>query len=66
MDEHIALRVRSRRRELGISQRELAQSLGLSYQQVQKYEAGKDRIGAARYMKSPAVSMRRSIIFSVA
>jgi len=41
-------RIRLRRRETGISQTELAGHLGLSFQQMQKYEKGINRIGAAR------------------
>jgi transcriptional regulator with XRE-family HTH domain len=40
-------RIRQRRREIGISQTELARKLGLSFQQMQKYETGISRIGAA-------------------
>jgi transcriptional regulator with XRE-family HTH domain len=41
-------RIRLRRRERGISQRDLADHLGLTFQQVQKYEEGTNRVGAAR------------------
>jgi len=41
-------RIRLRRREKGISQRELVGHLGLTFQQVQKYEEGTNRVGAAR------------------
>src|ERR1700687_338498 len=41
-------RIRLRRRETGISQTELAGHLGLSFQQMQKYEKGINRIGAAQ------------------
>jgi transcriptional regulator with XRE-family HTH domain len=41
-------RIRLRRREKGISQIELAGRLGLSFQQLQKYEEGTHRVGAAR------------------
>jgi transcriptional regulator with XRE-family HTH domain len=41
-------RIRLRRREKGISQRKLAGGLGLTFQQVQKYEEGTNRVGAAR------------------
>ena len=41
-------RIRLRRRETGISQTELAGHLGLTFQQVQKYEKGINRVGAAR------------------
>ena len=41
-------RIRLRRRETGISQTELAGHLGLTFQQLQKYEKGINRVGAAR------------------
>ena len=45
---HVASRVRERRIVLGISQRKLAAALGLTFQQVHKYEQGKSRISAGR------------------
>ncbi|HTE98282.1 MAG TPA: helix-turn-helix transcriptional regulator [Bradyrhizobium sp.] len=47
-DIEMGRRIRLRRRETGISQIELAGHLGLSFQQMQKYEKGTSRIGAAR------------------
>jgi transcriptional regulator with XRE-family HTH domain len=48
MDTVIGRRIRARRRQLGLSQQALGHSLGLSYQQVQKYEGGVSPIGAGR------------------
>jgi transcriptional regulator with XRE-family HTH domain len=48
VDMHVGSRVRMRRLMLGISQEELADALDLSFQQVQKYEKGANRIGASR------------------
>ena len=48
VDMHVGSRVRMRRMMLGISQEKLANALGLSFQQVQKYEKGVNRIGASR------------------
>ena len=48
VDMHVGSRVRMRRMMLGISQEKLANALGLSFQQVQKYEKGSNRIGASR------------------
>jgi len=48
VDIHVGLRLRERRTELGISQTNLAASLGLTFQQVQKYEQAKNRISASR------------------
>ena len=48
IDRLVGARVRLRRQALSMSQTELAQAIGLTFQQVQKYEQGKNRIGAGR------------------
>ncbi len=48
LDRRIGERIRLRRSELGLTQDELASALGVSYQQVQKYENGVNRISAVR------------------
>ncbi|MGE0717517.1 MAG: helix-turn-helix domain-containing protein [Alphaproteobacteria bacterium] len=48
IDVHVGQRVRKRRVELGMSQEKLGLALGLTFQQVQKYERGANRIGASR------------------
>jgi len=48
IDVHVGNRVRLRRSILGMSQNELGSALGLTFQQVQKYEKGVNRIGASR------------------
>lgn len=48
IDEHVGTRVKDRRNILGMSQEGLAEKLGLTFQQVQKYENGANRIGASR------------------
>ena len=48
VDEHVGRRVRLRRMLLGISQEKLGEAIGLTFQQVQKYERGANRIGASR------------------
>ena len=48
VDVHVAARVRQRRTLLGMTQRALGDALGLTFQQVQKYENGKNRISASR------------------
>ena len=48
VDVHVGGRVRLRRMLLGMSQEKLGESLGLTFQQVQKYEKGANRIGASR------------------
>jgi transcriptional regulator with XRE-family HTH domain len=47
-DRHVGSRMRMRRRMLAMSQEQLADALGITYQQVQKYERGANRIGASR------------------
>jgi transcriptional regulator with XRE-family HTH domain len=47
-DRHVGRRVRMRRLILAMSQEKLAAALGLTFQQVQKYERGENRIGASR------------------
>lgn len=48
IDVHVGGRVRLRRTMVGMSQDKLADSLGLTFQQIQKYEKGVNRIGASR------------------
>jgi transcriptional regulator with XRE-family HTH domain len=48
VDEHVGQRVRLRRTMLGMSQERLGAAIGLTFQQVQKYERGANRIGASR------------------
>jgi transcriptional regulator with XRE-family HTH domain len=48
IDTYVGSRVRMRRLLLGMSQEKLADALGLTFQQVQKYEKGTNRIGASR------------------
>jgi len=47
-DAYVGKRVRMRRLMLGLSQTKLGDALGLTFQQVQKYEKGKNRVGASR------------------
>jgi transcriptional regulator with XRE-family HTH domain len=47
-DKHVGARVRMRRMMLGMSQEKLGDALGLTFQQVQKYEKGTNRIGSSR------------------
>jgi transcriptional regulator with XRE-family HTH domain len=48
IDKHVGSRVRMRRMMLSMSQEKLGDGLGLTFQQVQKYEKGTNRIGASR------------------
>jgi transcriptional regulator with XRE-family HTH domain len=48
IDQHVAQRIRAKREALGITQMTLGAKLGITFQQVQKYEKGKNRISAGR------------------
>lgn len=48
VDIHVGARVRLRRTLLGLSQEKLGEAIGLTFQQVQKYERGANRIGSSR------------------
>lgn len=48
IDVHVGSRVRLRRMMLGMSQEKLGEHLGITFQQIQKYEKGTNRIGASR------------------
>ncbi|MEI9803292.1 MAG: helix-turn-helix domain-containing protein [Pseudolabrys sp.] len=48
IDKHVGSRVRMRRMMMSMSQEKLGDALGLTFQQVQKYEKGTNRIGASR------------------
>lgn len=48
IDRHVGARVRMRRMMIGMSQERLGEALGLTFQQVQKYEKGTNRISASR------------------
>lgn len=47
-DAEVGARIRSRRKLLGISQSSLGERLGITFQQIQKYEKGTNRVGASR------------------
>jgi transcriptional regulator with XRE-family HTH domain len=47
-DMHVGNRVRDRRQSLGMSQTKLAEAVGLTFQQIQKYEKGANRVGGSR------------------
>ena len=48
VDAHVGKRVRERRNALGMSQEKLGNALGISFQQIQQYEVGTDRVMASR------------------
>jgi transcriptional regulator with XRE-family HTH domain len=55
VDVHVGQRLRSRRKLMGLSQGDLAQRVGLTFQQIQKYERGINRISASRLVEFAAV-----------
>jgi transcriptional regulator with XRE-family HTH domain len=55
IDTHVGSRVRMRRMMLGISQEKLGEAFGISFQQVQKYEKGTNRISASRLQQAADV-----------
>ena len=48
VDQHVGRRIRMRRTMIGLSQEKLGAALGLTFQQVQKYEKGSNRVSASR------------------
>ena len=48
VDVHVGARIRLRRNMIGLSQEKLGESLGITFQQIQKYEKGTNRVGASR------------------
>ena len=52
VDLHVGARIRLRRRMQGVSQEKLADALGLTFQQVQKYERGANRVSASMLVKA--------------
>ncbi len=64
VDLHVGARVRLRRKMNGVSQEQLAHSLGLTFQQVQKYERGANRISASKlYAMAMALQVPVSFFF---
>jgi transcriptional regulator with XRE-family HTH domain len=51
-DKHVGSRVRMRRMMLGMSQTKLAEALGITFQQVQKYEKGSNRVSSSRLQQA--------------
>jgi transcriptional regulator with XRE-family HTH domain len=51
IDAHVGERIRLRRTEFGLTQEQLAEALNVSYQQIQKYETGANRVSAGRMLE---------------
>ena len=64
VDTHIGQKIRARRNLLGLSQTQLADAAGISFQQIQKYEKGTNRVGASRLQQfSHALGVSPSYFF---
>ncbi len=64
IDRHVGARIRMRRKILGVSQEKLADSLSLTFQQVQKYEKGANRVSASKlYEIAAALQTQVSYFF---
>ncbi len=61
-DIHVGGRIRLRRNMLGMSQEKLGESLGITFQQIQKYEKGTNRVGASR-LQAIAVILGAPVAF---
>jgi transcriptional regulator with XRE-family HTH domain len=55
VDKHVGSRVRMRRMLIGMSQEKLGEALGITFQQIQKYEKGTNRISASRLQQIASV-----------
>lgn len=62
VDLHVGLRIRARRRELGVSQETLAAALNLTFQQCQKYEKGANRVSASK-LYAVALTLRAPVSY---
>lgn len=64
VDIHVGQRIRQRRVLLGMSQEKLAETMGMTFQQIQKYERGKNRVSASRlYQLSHILDVKISYFF---
>jgi len=64
IDKHVGSRVRMRRMMIGMSQEKLGEKLGITFQQIQKYEKGTNRVGASRLQQiATSLSVPPSFLF---
>lgn len=64
VDQHVGARIRERRKMMRMSQQQLAEALGLTFQQVQKYERGTNRVSASKLFETAsALSVPISFFF---
>ena len=64
IDKYVGSRVRMRRKMLGMSQEKLGDALGITFQQVQKYENGTNRISASRLQQTVSHPAGSGAVFS--
>ncbi len=65
IDKHVAHRLRVRRKEFGLSQNRLAEAIGVTFQQIQAYERGANRVVASRLSDlAAALDVRVSYFFA--
>ncbi len=64
IDIHVGSRIRLRRVMLGLSQEKLSDGLGITFQQVQKYEKGTNRVGASRLQRLSENTLRKTRLCS--
>ena len=62
VDHYVGARIRERRKQIGLSQHQLAKALGLTFQQVQKYERGSNRVSASKLFEA-SVALKAPISF---
>ncbi len=55
VDRHVGQRIRLRRRQIDVTQGQLAENVGIKFQQIQKYETGVNRVSASRLWKIAGV-----------
>ena len=60
VDIHVGARIRMRRKSMGLSQTQLADSVGITFQQLQKYERGSNRVSASK-LYGMAVTLQASV-----
>jgi transcriptional regulator with XRE-family HTH domain len=60
VDIHVGARIRMRRKSMGLSQTQLADSVGITFQQLQKYERGSNRVSASK-LYGMAVTLQTSV-----
>jgi transcriptional regulator with XRE-family HTH domain len=63
VDKHVGLRLRQQRHARGLSQQELADLVGISFQQIQKYESGTNRVSASRLQQFADALQVRPVFF---